>query len=67
MAGTPDPPHGGDARAGDLARPADAEAALSAAEAAHLAARDTEPIDVRGGRLADRETVRLPRQRRPAG
>jgi hypothetical protein len=60
MAGTPDgtptpgPPRG-------------AEETLSAAEGAHLAARETVPIDVRQDQLARRETVRLPGQRGSGG
>lgn len=47
--------------------PVDPEAALRAAEAAHLAARDTVPVDVRPDPLAQRETVRLPTQRGSGG
>jgi hypothetical protein len=48
-------------------RDGDTEAALSAAEGAHLAARETVPIDVRQDPLARRETVRLPGQRARGG
>jgi hypothetical protein len=41
------------------------EATLSAAEAAHLAARETVPLDVPP--FSQRETVRLPGQRAPGG
>ncbi|HWH00230.1 MAG TPA: DUF6350 family protein, partial [Pilimelia sp.] len=57
MAATPDDPVAG------VGRSRDPESALSAAEAAHLAARDTAPLAVPPEDLAHRETVRLPRQR----
>jgi hypothetical protein len=64
MAGTPEDSSPGAGRA------VDPEEALAAAEAAHLAARETAPLDVgprRPGPVDNRETVRLPRQRPAPG
>lgn len=59
MPTTPDRPVSG------AGRPAGSEDVLAAAEAEHLAARDTVPVDVRPRRPADRDTVALDPGSRP--